>query len=610
MVKKWVGILVIFILLLLLAFYHLPTGAPEPVLIETRTVVTPTLLPRTSIEDIDKAYTYPLYSEFTKTSLSIPLRDGTRLAAEIFRPAPARKPWRTHYPVIWMTSQTFHDEELDFYTGITKIVLYGYILGVVEGRGSAASNGDVQPELNLEELQDDYDITEWFAAQPWSDGHIGMYSSACGVDNQSNSASIIPLHLKAILLMGACFDGYSYYYPGGIFYDPELATSREKVKASVASSQPADVGREGPTIQQHQSDEDVSLYYSSLPYRDSLDLETSLRPFLDYYAPGILKPIDDSGVAIYNWGGWNDITVRDTFLWYKNLTNPRKIFIGPGVHDQGSGTISSFDEQRRWFDYWLKGFNNGIMDEPPITYYTLGAGTRAGWHTARQWPLPEQKLTNYYFNSGPSRSVHSVNDGLLSQAMPADPEAKDIYTIDYSTGSGPSSRWAFSSDQDLRLPDQNLNDTKGLTYTTPPLTSPLEVTGYPIVHFWITSTAQDGDFFVSLEDVNERGNSYKITEGMLRASHRNLAPAPYDNLGLPYHRSYAADIAPLPRVPVELVFDLLPTSYVFDAGHHLRITITCAEKDAFVTPHIDPPPTITLYRDADHPSYVVLPIIP
>ena len=153
----------------------------------------------------------------------------------------------------------------------------------------------------------------------------------------------------------------------------------------------------------------------------------------------------------------------------------------------------------------------------------------------------------------------------------------------------------------MTLPYPNtmmFNDKKGLTYTTPPLTTEVEVTGHPVVHLWVSSSARDGDFFVYLEDVSEASYSKYITEGNLRASHRAISTAPYEYLGLPYHRSYAEDIADLPDQPVELVFDLLPTSYVFEAGHRIRVTITGADKDTALTPQLDPPPTVTLYRDS------------
>jgi putative CocE/NonD family hydrolase len=152
------------------------------------------------------------------------------------------------------------------------------------------------------------------------------------------------------------------------------------------------------------------------------------------------------------------------------------------------------------------------------------------------------------------------------------------------------------------------NDRKGLTYTTAPLKNAIEVTGHPVIHLWITSSVDDGDFFAYLEEVDNSGVSRYISEGMLRASHRKLHPAPFNNLGLPYHRSFQEDIEKLPSEPAELVFDLLPISKVFVAGNRIRITITCADKDNAYTPEVIPAPTVRLFRNASVSSYIKLPI--
>ena len=136
------------------------------------------------------------------------------------------------------------------------------------------------------------------------------------------------------------------------------------------------------------------------------------------------------------------------------------------------------------------------------------------------------------------------------------------------------------------------------------------MTGHPIVHLWVSSTAEDGDFFVYLEEVDGQGVSHYITEGTLRASHRAVSEAPFAYLGLPYHRSFQEDVAPLPQEPVELVLDLHPTSNLFDAGHRIRVTVTCADHDNALTPVLEPAPTVTIYRNTDYPSRIVLPVIP
>jgi putative CocE/NonD family hydrolase len=132
-----------------------------------------------------------------------------------------------------------------------------------------------------------------------------------------------------------------------------------------------------------------------------------------------------------------------------------------------------------------------------------------------------------------------------------------------------------------------------------------------VVHLWVTSSAEDGDFFVYLEDIEPDGRSVYVSEGQLRASHRRLAEAPYDRMGLPYHRSHAEDLVPLvPGEPVELCFDLQPTSVVFREGHRIRVTVTCADKDTFATPVLDPAPEVSVLRGPTRPSHLVLPVIP
>jgi putative CocE/NonD family hydrolase len=154
------------------------------------------------------------------------------------------------------------------------------------------------------------------------------------------------------------------------------------------------------------------------------------------------------------------------------------------------------------------------------------------------------------------------------------------------------------------------NDRKGLTYTTPPLAGDLNVTGHPVAHLWVSSTAEDGDFFVYLEEVDPQGVSHYVSEGAIKASHRALSEPYYDDLGLPFHRSYTEDARPLePGRPMELVFDLQPTSNVFDAGNRVRITVVGADADNATPASENPPPTIKLYREKKRASYVSLPVV-
>jgi putative CocE/NonD family hydrolase len=139
----------------------------------------------------------------------------------------------------------------------------------------------------------------------------------------------------------------------------------------------------------------------------------------------------------------------------------------------------------------------------------------------------------------------------------------------------------------------------------------VEITGHPVAHLWITTDAPDLDVFVYLEEVDSSRKSVYITEGVLRASHRNLSKAPFNNLGLPYHSHYQRDLSAISAgKPVELSFSLLPTSYRFHKGNKVRVTVAFADADNFETPVLNPAPKLHLLRDVKHPSFIQLPVAP
>jgi len=267
-------------------------------------------------------------------------------------------------------------------------------------------------------------------------------------------------------------------------------------------------------------------------------------------------------------------------------------------------------EAHRWFDYCLKGIDNGIMNEPPIYYYVMGAEKRGSWRTSNQWPLGEQQPTSFYFGEGRTGSVSSSNDGFLRPGPPDRKDAADAYPVDYSTTSGRYSRW-YAVNWPRNYPDMQSNDRKALTYTTPPLEADLEITGHPQAHLWLTTDAPDLDVFVYLEEVDGSGRSTYLSEGNLRASHRQQRRAPYNNLGLPFHSHYQSELKSIPPgQATELVFSLLPVSYRFPKGSRIRITVAFADADNFETPVVHPAPKLRLLRDRNHPSFVQIPVVP
>jgi hypothetical protein len=344
-------------------------------------------------------------------------------------------------------------------------------------------------------------------------------------------------------------------------------------------------------------------------FRDDYNEATGNRPFIENSNITHSDAIEAANVAIYQFAAWFDHHPDEQLVAFKRLGH--KILIGPWVHGIGKNKLVGV-EHHRWFDHILKGIDNGIMDEPPIYYYTTNAPEGKEWRYGPTWPLPSQNLTHFYFNGNTSGSVASVNDGGLTVQQPMDEQAQDTYTVDYSVtvfdGKYDRSYRSWSGDM-TASPDE-----KGLTYTTDPLEDDTQITGHPIVELWVKSTAPDGYFLAYLEEVDADGVSHYVSDGVMRGSFRKIdQDSPWSDVGIPYHRGFEEDYAPLSnQEPVLVAFDMFPISYVFAKGSRIRVTITCSNETTYPFPEgmkYDPAPVISLYRDQQHASRITLPII-
>jgi len=576
-----------------------------------------------------KGYSEAKYDSTIRFSQYLAMRDGVKLAIDIIRPAKEGKVHEEPLPVIWqhtryrrsvlVNGKILHLGE----SALNKPLLFhGYIMASADVRGSGASFGSWNGIFTKEETQDAYEITEWLASQPWCDGNVGMLGGSYLGITQLMAASTHPPHLKALFPIVALYDMYYLAHPNGTFYDDFLRTWSELTRQMDTQVVAAPVdGDKNETllkaaIAEHLKSRPLIDIFTPLKFRDDKDEFTAAYPYLEWGPAGFTKEINASGIPIYLWGGWFDSFTRDNFQMFRNFTAPRRIVSGAWSHSPRDPEIAREEftlvavESLRWFDYWLKGIDNGIMAEDPISYHVMRGPKNNTWKTAREWPVPEAQPVKYYFQAGPSGSVKSVNNGILSPKRFKGSAGKDEYTVDYTTTTGTKTRWDNAVGGEFEYPDMTANDQKGLTFTTAPLEKEVEVTGHIVAHLWVSSTAADGDFFGYLEEVDAEGKSNYVTEGAIRASHRALHEPPYDNLGNPYHRSNAQDVADLvPGEPVELAFDLHPTSNIFDAGHRIRFAVVCADKDNAATPELSPPPTVTLYRNRSQASHVLLPVV-
>ena len=605
-----------------------------------------------------QGYSANTYDGYRRTSDFLKLSDGKRLAYDLILPtrkgAPADQPLPTLFkytpydrawtifdkngknntgntsilpwyygPMTWLRSKLAPNgnvmDAVSRTAWLSRMVNTGYAVIVVDRPGTGASFGMMQmgPDAGARETNE---ILNWIAAQPWSDGKIGMFGDSIQAQIQFQAATTGNPHLKAILPATTWMDNYSaVVFPGGV---ENAAFTRLYVQANQlfdSLATPVDQDKDGSLLAQARAERhNVSTLSKEVggiqqdTFRDTLDSDgepvwtdtQTLYPLLDR--------INRSGVAVYLIDGWYDIYARDDLLIYNNLTVPKRLMVRLRDHSEieaAGGDIDYGAEAQRWFDYWLKGIDNGIMDEAPIHYYLQAVDKTSAWKATDIWPLKEQTTTRYYLGTGEKDSSVSTNNGSLLLNPPATNQTPDTYTVDYSTTTGKTPHWTGLATPH-KYPNMRSNDAKAVTYTLSVGKEGMQVAGHPVVHLWLSTSVPDLDVFVYLEEVDQKGNATYITQGNLRASHRLLSPAPFANFGLPWHNHFQSELQPIPaNEPFELVFDLLPTAWQFAPGKNLRITVAFADAGNFDTPILDPAPTLQILRDMNHPSSVDIPIV-
>ena len=561
--------------------------------------------PRISEPGYYSGYAPVLYDGYKRTSFYVQARDGTKLAVDLFRPTLHGALAKRRLPVIWMN--TPYNRRYGFrgaptvsaYPGFAlQLVKYGYNVAVVDFRGLYASFGS-NKVFNFGEFvppatTDAYDMTQWFARQPWSNGRVGMWGCSATGGSQVQAATTRPPALKAIFPMSSVFDAYSFLVIGGVPLRPFLPASQAVTAARDRMAVPVD-GPDGPAelaqaIAEHSNNidaPDVGVG-SDLPFRDSRAAQLGGVKWWILSSPSThLNALRRGHFGVYATSNWNEAgTKLAAFELFANLPRGRvKLLIGPGRHcgwrtvwqDTGFSVVT---EERRFFDYWLKGIHNGVMKQPPVTYYTYNAPAQSAWRTAWTWPLPNEVKTAFYLGRG----------GALSKAAPASP-GRDTTPM----AAPPKANPIF-----VHRP------TGGLRYETAPLSHGVQITGFPVMKLWIATRARDTDVIAWLDDVAPDGatRSYQMF-GRLRASDRALGKPPYNDFGLPWHPFLKKDARPLqPGKPTELQFALLPMSYIFPAGHRIRLTV------AFSSPSGGPGRPVTILSGPGASSRIVLPVIP
>ncbi len=548
-------------------------------------------------------YSEAHYDAYVMESKYIPMRDGTRIAIDIFRPTSQGVVAGERLPVLWMHTPYNRRNDRNGLTGenypgkALKLSKYGYVVAIADFRGLFASFGR-NVAYNRGEWQDSarwdaYDITEWLAAQPWSNGNIGMWGCSATGGSQMQALTVAPPSLKAVFPMSCEWDVYPFANYGGMAPPAGVPTRVARGgarEARDALAVPVD-GDENRTlldaaIGEHSNNIETAGY---TPFRDSVSENFDEQWWLKSSPHQYEAAIEQSGIALYSAANLDEEGPGyGPAFTFNNLTNPRRLIIGPATHCDWTTVEADtgFDilvEELRFFDYWLKGIENGVMNEAPVTYYTYNLTTsnigNPGWNTAPSWPLPNQQLTKFYLGENTLSTSASDNSGELA------------VTVDYEV-------------------DNDNFWEKGLQFVTAPLTEDMQISGHPVLRLWLSSSFTDADVIARIDDIAPDGTAtYRTVEGRLRASMRQLADPPYNNLGLPYHPFTEESVQPLVTgEAVELQFDFYMMSNLFKEGHQIRLTLNFADQRA--TPRIDPPPGVNIHHGGEMKSALILPVIP
>ena len=514
--------------------------------------------------------------ELVRRDLMVPMRDGVRLATDVHLPA-GDGPWpavvrRTPYGKSGAGSASQYTRR-------------GFAFVAQDQRGLYKSEGTYVPHEN--EADDGYDTIEWVARQKWCDGQVGISGySALGIA-ANLAASAAPPHLVAAFVAVAPESLFEEArFVGGVFKE---ADTSNWLSARGLSEAQIEAYRRRPTLDQRWLETDFIFRRHRVQ------------------------------IPIYNLGGWYDLFLKGTIDNYRYLQDwgrpgargRQKVRVGPFGHGGLRGDLRypdasgwyDTDEELRWFDYWLKGIDNGIADEPPVQWYQRAAARRGQasdkneWRWASRWPPEEARIARLYLHAG----------GRLGALPPSERQSLSEYRFD------PGHPVPTVGGLNLTLPigpmDQRvIGERKDyLRFETSPLTADVELAGPLSMELWASTDGTDTDFVVKLVDVYPDGYEALVIDSVLRARYRRGRRAE-DVLEMTADR------------PERLLIDLWHTGITFERGHRIAVHVTSSNWPRFaVNPNTGASPatrheaqriaTNRVFHEADRASVLLVPLL-
>jgi predicted acyl esterase len=495
----------------------------------------------------------------------ITLPDGTVLLADLFRPAgagpvPALVSWAAYIKdTERLGGGPFIDE-----SGVCPYTIKrGYAVIRIQPRGTGRSGGTAPDDMfGPREVRDCHDAIEWVARQPWCDGSVGMTGMSYFAIAQLLVAATRPRSLKAIFPLKAMTDVYRHgFYKGGAAYSGaiELFAAFEKVKPPKI---PAHLRHllshflNRPRFAMETSDPGKSrrnfrnFMRKRPPGRDALDLyvsrmvdrvwddaewrRSSVASHIDQIALPVCIATDFGAQGFHFFGAFE--------LWHR-LTSEKFLFIGPPEY---SFPWSSYQQELiAWYDWTLKGIDNGYAALPKVRYFLRGANE---WRAAESWPLPGARAV----------TLHLGGDGTLNESAAAES----------------TSAWIARSSSDYAVPGFDEHVTQLLRYQTAPLPADVVAVGPVRLSLTLSSCAIDTYVVARLSDIAPDGTRTKLAWGWLRASHRTVDAERSNPTEIVHDHSAAAARQLTPGEPTTLLFSLTPIANLFRAGHRIELELT------------------------------------
>lgn len=608
---------------------------------------------------ITAAQTKSAYQVLATKNVMVAMRDGKRLSTDIYRPARNGIAESSRFPTLVVRTPYDRSQYEDYYGA--SFVPHGYVVVIQSVRGRYGSEGSWR--FFRDDPADGYDTAAWIASQSWSDGAIGTLGGSYEGGTQHAMAMMRPPALKAMVPLVAATDVGRYGIRHAGAFELRFFTWLFSVGNPVESADyPAYYPGDAATRQAlREAAQEYRLYISALPLRagttplkmapeyESTLIEVMSHGDYDSYwkdiGVDVVTHLDEhKDIPTHHVSGWYDSwDLNVANLNFASLAKTKKslqrLTMGPWTHTRlgqsyageaefgQEAMVSVEDLELSWMDHWLKGIDNGADREGPVRIFVMGGGdghkTREGrifvgghWRREKQWPLERAVSTPYYLHGDGSLGIEKAGAGAPSQ-FEFDPK-HPVPSIGGNVSSQMGLMQAGAYDQRCRPEVSGCSDKRRLSsrndvlvFQTPPLSEDLEVTGPLVMNLWASSSASDTDFTAKLVDVYPPTSDYpegvelNVEDGIVRARYRDsLEKASLMTPGQIY------------RFRIELY----PTSILFAKGHRIRVDISSSN-----FPRFDVNPNTgerlnqnrrtavalnTIYHDGEHPSNIVLPIIP